>query len=186
MVLQKLAALISGDNNKKMLKSAKALIPKINEFYNKFVEELRSKEDFVRHYNLLKEQHLKEGKTLDELLPETFGLIKAATNFLCDSEFDLMGTQTVWNMVYFDVQLIGGIAIHNGNIAEMRTGEGKTLVCTLPLYFKFPTGRPVMVVTVNDYLAERDATWMSHLYNFFDLKVGINKSGLEIEEKRGI
>ncbi|MBI96204.1 preprotein translocase subunit SecA [bacterium] len=186
MVFQKLAALISGDNNKKMLKAAKALIPKINEYFDKFASELNSKEDFVKHFNYLKEQHLKEGKTLDELLPETFGLVKAASKFLLDSEYDLMGTTNVWNMVHFDVQLIGGITIHNGNIAEMRTGEGKTLVCTLPCILNSLTERPVMVVTVNDYLAERDATWMSHLYNFFDLKVGVNKSGLEISEKKEV
>ena len=186
MVFQKLAALISGDSNKKMLKSAKALIPSINEYFEKFVAEFHSQEEFIKHYNLLKDMHLKEGKTLDELLPETFGLIKAASKFLCDSEFDLMGTPTVWNMVHFDVQLIGGIAIHNGNIAEMRTGEGKTLVCTLPCILNSLTGRPVMVVTVNDYLAERDATWMSHLYEFFGLKVGVNKSGLEISDKKEV
>ena len=79
MVFQKLAALISGDNNKKMLKSANALIPIINEFFNKFSSEFKSKDDFVKHLNYLKDQHLKEGKTLNDLLPETFGLVKAAS-----------------------------------------------------------------------------------------------------------
>ncbi|MBI2609040.1 MAG: hypothetical protein HYW47_05495, partial [Deltaproteobacteria bacterium] len=88
-----------------------------------------------------------------------------------------------WDMVPFDVQLIGGIALHEGKIAEMKTGEGKTLVCTLPVYLNALEGKGVHVVTVNDYLANRDAEWMGGLYHFLGLTVGVNIHGLNRAEK---
>ena len=101
---------------------------------------------------------------MNDLIPETFGLIKAACKFICGSTYTLMDNEAEWNMVPYDVQLIGGIVLHSGSIAEMKTGEGKTLVCTLPAILNSLTNRPVYVITVNEYLAKRDSQWMGFLY----------------------
>ena len=112
-----------------------------------------------------------EAATLDALLPEAFAVVREA------------GKRTL-RMRHFDVQLIGGMVLHDGKIAEMRTGEGKTLVATLPAYLNALSGKGVHIVTVNDYLARRDAEWMGKIYNFVGLSVGVNVPGMEPEEKR--
>ncbi|MFT6274954.1 MAG: preprotein translocase subunit SecA [Halioglobus sp.] len=111
------------------------------------------------------------GETLDQLLPEAFAVVREASDRLM-------------NMRHFDVQLIGGMALHEGKIAEMRTGEGKTLVATLPAYLNALAGKSVHLITVNDYLANRDAHWMKPLYSFLGLKVGVIKSGQVQEQKK--
>ena len=110
---------------------------------------------------------------LEEILPEAFAVVKNAARRLCGQEFLVCDQPIPWQMVQFDVQLIGGISLHRGKISEMATGEGKTLVATLPVYLNALTGRGVHVVTVNDYLARRDAEWMGQLYKFLGLTVGI-------------
>ena len=111
-------------------------------------------------------------RSLDEILPEAFAVVKDACRRLVGREVIVRGHPIVWDMVPFDVQLIGGIALHTGHIAEMATGEGKTLVATLPVYLNALTGRGVHVVTVNDYLAARDGEWMGAVYRFLGLTVG--------------
>jgi preprotein translocase subunit SecA len=112
---------------------------------------------------------------LDEILPEAFAVVKNTARRLTERShaFTVVDQPMVWNMVHFDVQLIGGIVLHRGRIAEMATGEGKTLVATLPVYLNALSGRGVHVVTVNDYLARRDAEWMGQIYQFLGLTVGI-------------
>jgi len=114
---------------------------------------------------------LTQGESLESLLPEAFAVVREAS-------------KRTLGMRHFDVQLIGGIALHEGKIAEMRTGEGKTLVATLPVYLNALTGKGVHVVTVNDYLARRDAEWMGKIYRFLGMTVGVVVSGMESEEKR--
>lgn len=109
---------------------------------------------------------------LEEILPEAFAVVKNACRRLCGRDVAVRGQSLRWDMVPFDVQLIGGIVLHRGNIAEMATGEGKTLVATLPVYLNALTGRGVHVVTVNDYLAARDSEWMGEVYRFLGLTVG--------------
>ena len=116
-------------------------------------------------------QRLEEGAALDSLLPEAFAVVREAG-------------QRSLGMRHFDVQLIGGMALHEGKIAEMRTGEGKTLVATLPAYLNALTGKSVHLITVNDYLASRDAGWMGPLYNFLGISVGVIRSGQGPEQKR--
>ncbi len=116
-------------------------------------------------------EQVAKGKPLDELLPEVFALVREA------------GKRTL-NMRHFDVQLIGGIALHQGKIAEMKTGEGKTLVATLPVVLNALSGKGVHVVTVNDYLAKRDAEWMGNIYKFLGLSVGVIVHGLDDEERK--
>ncbi len=114
----------------------------------------------------------KRAKYLDKILPEAYAVVKNAARRMCGTELQL-GDQTIeWNMVHFDVQIVGGVALHRGMIAEMMTGEGKTLVGTLPVYLNALTGLGVHVVTVNDYLASRDSEWMGTLYKFLGLSVG--------------
>ncbi len=113
-----------------------------------------------------------EAKMLDGILPEVYAVVKNAARRLCGQEILVCDTPLKWNMIHFDVQLIGGIALHRGMIAEMATGEGKTLVGTLPVVLNALSGRGVHVITVNDYLARRDSEWMGHLYQFLGLSVG--------------
>jgi preprotein translocase subunit SecA len=109
---------------------------------------------------------------LDDILPEAFATVKAAAHRLVGTEVIVTGQTLTWDMVHYDVQLIGGLALHQGKVAEMATGEGKTLVATLPLYLNALAGRGAHLVTVNSYLAQRDSEWMGHLYRFLGLTVG--------------
>ncbi|HTV75458.1 MAG TPA: hypothetical protein VMD57_00560, partial [Candidatus Baltobacteraceae bacterium] len=109
---------------------------------------------------------------LNEILPEAFAVVKNACRRMCGQEIIVRGQPQKWEMIPFDVQLIGGYALHTGRIAEMATGEGKTLVATLPVYLNALSGRGVHVVTVNDYLAARDSEWMGAIYRFLGLTVG--------------
>ena len=127
-------------------------------------------EELKNKTNIFKKQ-LEEGKTLDDILPEVFATVREAS-------------KRVLGMRHFDVQLIGGIILHQGRIAEMRTGEGKTLVATLPVYLNALTGKGVHVITVNDYLAKRDSEWMGKLYKFLGLSVGLVIAGMDPKEKQ--
>ena len=121
---------------------------------------------------------------LNQILPEAFAAVKHGARLLCGEERDICGQKQVWDMVHFDVQLLGGIALHRGYIAEMATGEGKTLVATLPVYLNALTGMGVHVVTVNDYLARRDSEWMGMLFQFLGLTVGCIQSMMPSQLRR--
>ena len=121
---------------------------------------------------------------LDAILPEAFAVVKNGARRLNGRELIVCDHPLPWNMIHFDVQLIGGMVLHRGHIAEMATGEGKTLVGTLAVYLNALTGRGVHVVTVNDYLARRDAEWMGHLYKFLGLSVGIIENDQPPEVRR--
>ena len=114
-----------------------------------------------------------EATVLDELMPQAFPVVREACRRLMGREWDVSGNRTVWDMVPYDVQMFGGTVLHEGKIAEMATGEGKTLVATMPLYLNALTGRGVHLITHNNYLAKRDAMWMGPLYNYLGLSVGI-------------
>ncbi len=124
------------------------------------------------------------GTTLDDILPHAFALVVRACELLKGTTMGVGKQQLTWDMVPFDVQLVGGIILHRGNIAEMKTGEGKTLVCTLPVYLNALAGKGVHVVTVNDYLAKRDAQWMGLLYGALGMTVGTIVHGLDNEQRR--
>jgi len=154
---------IFGSRNDRLLRKYSQDVRAINELEPAMQAltdaELRAKTDSFR-------QRIRDGETLDQVLPEAFAVVREAS-------------QRVLGMRHFDVQLLGGIALHKGKIAEMRTGEGKTLVATLPAYLNALTEQGVHVVTVNDYLARRDAEWMGRAYSFLGLKVGVNLSQME-------
>jgi preprotein translocase subunit SecA len=123
---------------------------------------------------------------LDEILPEAFAVVKEACRRLKERNwtFDLLGHPAVWDMVPFDVQLVGGMVLHHGKISEMATGEGKTLVATMPIYLNALTGRGVHLVTVNDYLAKRDSTWMGQIYTFLGLTIGCIQNTMDSTQRR--
>jgi preprotein translocase subunit SecA len=123
-------------------------------------------------------------KILGQYLPEVFAIVKDTCRRLLGQEFEVKGSRQKWEMVPYDVQLIGGIALHEGKITEMATGEGKTLVATMPLFLNTLSGHSCHLVTVNDYLASRDAEWMKPIFEFHGLQVGINIAGMDNEEKR--
>jgi preprotein translocase subunit SecA len=139
---------------------------------------LQSDEEFDRHsaYEELEvlEEELNDTyeEILDQILPEAFAVVKSTCERLLGKTWLVVGHKITWNMVPYDVQLMGGVVLHQGKIAEMATGEGKTLVATLPIYLNALTGRGVHLVTVNDYLAQRDSEWMGEIYKFHGLSVG--------------
>jgi preprotein translocase subunit SecA len=159
---------IFGSRNDRLLRKYSGLVQRINSLEPELKKlsdsELREKTDQFR-------QRIKDGQTLEQVLPEAFAVVREAS-------------QRVLQMRHFDVQMLGGIALHNGKIAEMRTGEGKTLVATLPAYLNALNGQGVHVVTVNDYLANRDAEWMGRVYQFLGLTVGVNLSQMEHQLKQ--
>jgi preprotein translocase subunit SecA len=133
-----------------------------------------------------KQKILKEDtqSKLDEHLPEVFAIIKDTCRRLIGFEYEVRGHKTAWNMIPFDVQLVGGVVLHNGTITEMATGEGKTLVATMPLFLNALLGRGVHLVTVNDYLAQRDSEWMKVIFEYHNLTVGCIIGGMEPEFRR--
>src|SRR6266487_1615215 len=169
---------ILGSKNQRELRRLTPIVRRINELDEQFKslsdDELRAKtaawkEEFTKISGLED-----QWKKLDEILPEAFAVVKNAARRLKERQhsFTVCDQPMVWDMVHFDVQLLGGIVLHRGKISEMATGEGKTLVATLPLYLNALTGRGAHLVTVNDYLARRDAEWMGQLYSFLGLTVG--------------
>jgi len=167
-MLSSIVTSIFGSKNKRELKRMQKIVNEINRL-GESLAELSNEE--LQAYTPLFKQQFEEGKSLDELLPEAYAVCREAS-------------VRVMGMRHFDVQMLGGIALHEGRIAEMKTGEGKTLTATLPVYLNALSGKGVHVVTVNDYLAERDANWMRPLYEFLGLSVGIIKSQQPTEEKR--
>ncbi len=127
-----------------------------------------------------------KGEGLDDLLPEAFAVVKNAARRLCGQSLEVCGHSLPWEMVHYDVQLLGGITLHEKRIAEMATGEGKTLVSTCPLYLNALSGRNCQLVTVNDYLARRDSEWMGHLFRFLGLSVGCIQNGMTPAERRAM
>ena len=125
-----------------------------------------------------------EKSFLDDKLVEVFAIVKESAKRLMGTTFTVMGQPMTWDMIHYDVQLMGGVVLHKGKISEMKTGEGKTLVSTLPLALNALTGRGVHVVTVNEYLAERDSQWMGHLFNFLGITVGCIFSQMSREKKK--
>jgi len=167
-MLPKLLTKIFGSRNERLLKQYRQTVAQINALEPRF--ESISDDELRQQIQALR-QRAAEGTSLDALLPETFALVRE-------------GSKRVLKMRHFDVQLVGGMALHFGKIAEMRTGEGKTLMATLPVVLNALSGKGVHVVTVNDYLAQRDAEWMARLYNFLGLSVGINLPQMGRQEKQ--
>src|SRR5690349_4170163 len=168
MIIEKALAKVFGTANERELKRLAPFVAQINELepgiQSLSEEQLRAKTAEFR-------QRYANGETLDDLLPEAFAVVREA------------GRRTL-NMRHFDVQLIGGMVLHRGKIAEMKTGEGKTLVATLPAYLNALAGKGVHVVTVNDYLARRDSEWMGRIYRFLGMTVGVIQHDMTDAERQ--
>ena len=190
-VFNKIITKVFGKKSDKDLKKINPIIDQINDEYIKFDsltdEELKNifldiksqLSSIIQDYkdknkNLDSDDEIKkiEKEYLNNNMVKVFALVKDVARRLKSTKFKVMDTEMIWDMVHYDVQLIGGIVLHQGKISEMKTGEGKTLVSTLPIVLNAITGRGVHVVTVNDYLAQRDSEWMGLLFNFLDLSVG--------------
>ncbi len=167
-MLPKFLTQIFGSRNERLLKQYRRTVEQINALEGGLAKltdtELAAKTVQFR-------ERIAQGATLDQLLPEAFAVVREA------------GKRTL-KMRHFDVQMLGGMALHQGKIAEMRTGEGKTLMATLPIYLNALSGKGVHLVTVNDYLVRRDAEWMGRIYNFLGLTVGINVPGMDRAQKQ--
>src|SRR5438105_6690767 len=165
--LQTLPTRIFGSRNERLLKQYSLVVTQINALEPEIAQltdpQLRGKTEELK-------KKLADGATLDELLPEAFAVVREAA-------------KRTLRMRHFDVQLLGGMVLHYGKIAEMKTGEGKTLVATLPAYLNALGGKSVHIVTVNDYLARRDAEWMGKIFKFLGLSVGVNLPYHELDQE---
>ncbi len=167
-MITKLLTKIFGSRNQRLIKRMLKTVEQINAFETSLID---LTDEQLKNRTVEFRQRLDKGESLDELLPEAFATVREAG-------------KRVLNMRHFDVQLIGGIALHQGKIAEMRTGEGKTLVATLATYLNALPGKGAHIVTVNDYLARRDAEWMGQIYRFLGMTVGVSVPGMNHEEKQ--
>ena len=169
-MLDKTLAKLFGTKHERQAKKLWPFVAEINateaEYQQLSDAEFRAKTDEFR-------KRLTDGETINDLLIEAFAAVKNACRRLVGTEYEVRGHKTKWDMIPYDEQLIGGIALHQGKIAEMATGEGKTLVATLPLYLNALEGRGAWLVTVNDYLAQRDSEWMKPVYEMLGLTVGV-------------
>src|SRR5437588_1999306 len=181
---------ILGSKNQRELRRLAPIVRRINEFDEQFKglsdDDLRAKTAAWKEEISKIPELQDQWKKLDEILPEAFAVVKNAARRLKERQhsFTVCDQPMVWDMVHFDVQLLGGVVLHRGRIAEMATGEGKSLVATLPLYLNALSGRGAHLVTVNDYLARRDAEWMGQLYNFLGLTVGCIQHDEEPDARR--
>ncbi len=171
----------AGRHHRKYIEKCRPIVTRINGFDQQYKtltdDQLRAKTDEFR-------DRLKKGETLDQILSEAFAVVKNAARRMVGRKISVCDHELTWDMVHFDVQLIGGMTLHEGRIAEMATGEGKTLVATLPLYLNALTGKNAQLVTVNDYLARRDSEWMGHLYSFLGITVGCIQQQMHSEQRR--
>lgn len=201
---------IFGTYSERQIKKMQPIIDEINHIYaglkNKSLEDLQQrtlafknliKEKSIAYEQELEKQNLsredfkkkiieRENEILDEIMPEAFAIVKDVCRRLSGNKWTTAGQEIEWDMIPYDVQLVGGIALHQGKISEMKTGEGKTLVATMPVYLNALTGRGVHVVTVNDYLAKRDSQWMGRIFTELGLSVGCILNSMTPEERKEI
>lgn len=179
--MKKLIESIFGTKYERDVKKLRPIVEEINRYFEAFSKlsenELKRKTDEFR-------ARLEEGATLDELLPEAFAVVKQTCQRLLGKSWPVAGIEAVWDMVPYDVQLIGAIVLHQGKIAEMATGEGKTLVATMPVYLNALTRKGVHLVTVNDYLALRDSQWMGKIYEYLGLTVGCIQHDMDPQQRK--
>ena len=198
---------IFGTSSQRQIKKILPLVGQINEFYEslqsrsdqdlmdrtkqlrQYVEEARDKEknklDKDSDREVIKKKVLEaEQKALDDIMVEAFAMVKETCRRMIGNSWRVSGQNSEWNMIPYDVQLIGAIVLHNGKVSEMKTGEGKTLVATMPIYLNALTGRGVHVITVNDYLAQRDAEWMGEVYRRLGLSVGFILNSMDNTKRR--
>ncbi len=207
-IFEKIITSIFGTKSAKDLKLLGPIVKDINELYHtlstleddelksRFIAIKKSLQDLItKNKKVYFEQHKDDNKVddllyndekefLDNHMVEVFAIVKESSRRLAGKKYNVMGQSMEWNMVHYDVQLIGGITLHQGKIAEMKTGEGKTLVSTLPIVLNALNGRGVHIVTVNDYLAQRDSEWMGVLFKYLGLSVGCILDQMDSSERK--
>jgi len=180
-MLQTLLTKVFGSKHEREAKRLGPVVEEINRIAESYQalseEELRAKTAEFR-------ARIAEGESLDDLLPEAFAAVKDACRRLVGRSWPVVGVETRWDMIPYDVQLLGGTMLHQGKIAEMATGEGKTLVATLPMYLNALPGKGAHLVTVNDYLARRDAEWMGEIYKLLGLTIGCIQNQMSYDDRR--
>ncbi|MEJ2054077.1 MAG: preprotein translocase subunit SecA [Calditrichaceae bacterium] len=180
-MITKIVTSIFGTKHDRDLKKLWPLVDEINQHFESYEKlsdgQIQAKTDEFK-------ERIENGETTDDILPEAFALIKQACKRMLGKTWKIVGRDVTWDMVPYDVQLIGGIILHQGKIAEMATGEGKTLVATLPMYLNALEGKGAHLVTVNDYLAQRDAEWMGEIYKFLGLTVGVILNDMSPAQRR--
>ena len=181
-MLESLLKTVFGSKHERELKRVRPIVEEINRLDGEWTP--LSDEQLAARTAEFKARLAAGEESLDDLLPEAFAAVKQACRRLCGRTWDVVGIPLRWEMVPYDVQLIGGIMLHEGKIAEMATGEGKTLVATLPLYLNALTGRGVHLVTVNDYLARRDSEWMGEIFRLLGLTVGCIQNQMDPVTRR--
>lgn len=171
-LINKALAKVFGSKYERDIKTLQPLVDEINEIYAELSslseEELRGKTDVFK-------KRLADGETLDDIMTEAYAVVKETCRRLMGKKWLVMGHETTWDMIPYDCQIIGGIVLHQGKIAEMATGEGKSLVSTMPLYLNALTGKGAHFITVNDYLVQRDVEWYGKIYDYLGLTVGFIK-----------
>ncbi|MDG0965478.1 MAG: preprotein translocase subunit SecA [Opitutales bacterium] len=172
---------LKGRNHRKYIKKCAPAVREINRIEKEY-QSLSDEQLQAKTPELM--ERFQKGETLDALLPEAFAVVKNGARRLCGKTIDVCGHPLLWEMIHYDVQLIGGMALHDRHIAEMATGEGKTLVSTCPLYLNAISGKNCQLVTVNDYLARRDSHWMGALFEFLGLTVGCIQNNMPSAERR--
>ncbi|HOG15068.1 MAG TPA: preprotein translocase subunit SecA [Candidatus Absconditabacterales bacterium] len=182
-MLDRIKKLFGMNYTEKEINKLKLVVREINQYFQEY--EKLSDEQIKAKTEEFKKRVQEKGESLDSILPEAFAVVKQAAKRMCGQTVNVKGEKVLRNMIPYDVQLVGGIVLHQGKIAEMKTGEGKTLVATLPVYLNALEGKGVYVVTVNDYLASRDTEWMGHLYQRLGLSVGCVVKGVAIQDRRG-
>lgn len=179
----KFLKMIFGSAHDRLLMRYSKIVDQVNQWDQKFQplsdDALRGKTEEFR-------QRLKKGESLDSLLPEAYAVVKGVCRRLCGTEVHVSGYNQKWDMIPYDVQMIGAIAMHHGAIAEMQTGEGKTLTAVLPLYLNALTGKPVHLVTVNDYLAQRDCEWVGTILRWLGLTTGALTNDVPVWDRKKI
>ncbi len=181
MMFMELITKLFGNKHDRDTKKIKPLVDEINsysvEYENLDEESLKNKTQEFR-------ERIENGETLDDILPEAFAVVKDVCRRHVGKTWPIVGHDQTWEMIPYDVQLIGGVVLQEGKIAEMATGEGKTLVATLPTYLNALTGKGVHIVTVNDYLAQRDSEWMGVIYEYLGMTVGVILNDMSPEQRR--
>jgi len=179
--MKNLITTIFGTKHDRDIKKLHPMVEEINRHFEEYEslteEQLRGKTDeFI--------SRLEAGETLDDILPEAYAVVKQACKRLMGTSWEVAGIETTWDMIPYDVQLIGGIVLHQGKISEMATGEGKTLVATMPMYLNALEKKGVHLVTVNDYLALRDSQWMGRIFEYLGLTVGCIQHDMDPQERK--
>ena len=180
-MIKNIISKVFGTKTDRDVKLLLPIVGQVNAFYDQYQD---LSEDALKAKTDEFKKRLNDGETLDDIMPEAFAVVKETCRRLMGQKWDVVGLEIEWNMIPFDVQLMGAYVLHQGKITEMATGEGKTLVATMPVYLNALSGKGVHLVTVNDYLAQRDSEWVGAVYKYLGLTVGVLLNQMPPDKRR--